>query len=144
MQRYAFLLSLCSFFAAEFAFGEVVIECREVGADVICVGNGSLDVSTLGLFSTAQAAGGLTHALYGSMLIGSAAGQPSDYYRLPAGVHIGPIGTGGLAAPTDGSPTHWGIAGAINVGRDHLIVPTGYVFWRSTASIIFNLRQPVI
>ena len=127
MYRFAFLVLSIWLLTAKFAVAEVVIVCREDGADVVCVGNGSLNVSTLGLFSTAQSAGGLTQPLYGSLLVGSATGSPSDYYRLPPGVHIGPIGTGGLSAPTMGAANHWGIAGAIEVGRDHIIVPTGYV-----------------
>ena len=128
MNRFLFLFVFALSLSAKFAFGEVVIECREVGPDVICIGNGSLNVSTLGLFSTAQTAGGLTHPEWGSLQVGSASGSPADYYRLPAGVHIGPIGMGSLAAPSMGSSNHWGISGAVNnLGRDHLTVPTGYI-----------------
>jgi hypothetical protein len=126
--RYFLSLLLISFLTnLNFARGDVVIECREIGSDVVCTGSGTLNVSTLGLFSTAQTAGGLTHPVFGSLLVGSQPGSPADYYRLPAGVHMGPIGTGGLAAPDLGSPIHWGIGGSTGAGRDHVMVPTGYV-----------------
>ena len=109
--------------AAGTAWSQVTVTCSQVGADVVCNGGGSLDLTGLPFSGTFTFAGSLAPQSAVFVMapgVNGTGGVLADGYAADTIQGPGPLGSG---------PHRWASSGSkvVGISPNYLVVPKGYV-----------------